>query len=291
MFGKILLLITLPLLLLAPIKGSQFSEDVKALKKAITPSLVVYEETTYENTVVEPQIVAQEPVEEEPIVETSTVVETSATQTEPEVTAQIIEMTSTVIELKFGEDNYLEFDFDESRDGYVLISGSQCVGELYVPDYVEEKPVVEIGAYAFSGNNQLTGSLYLPSTIKKIGESAFSGCSGLSGILVLPSSLEEIGQYAFEGVTLSGDIVLPSTLCSVGEGAFMNASFDGCVYLNDGLKTIGNYAFAENTKLSGDVIVPASVESYGSDVFTNCVNLNGIYHVSAQGYLVEEGDL
>ena len=280
MFGKILLLITLPLLLLAPIKGSQFSEDVKALKKAITPSLVVYVETTYENTVVEPQVVAQEPVEEEPIVETPAVVETA----EPEITAQIIE-------LKLGEDNYLEFDFDESRDGYVLISGSQCIGELYVPDYVEGKPVVEIGAYAFSGNNQLTGSLYLPSTIKKIGESAFSGCSGLSGILVLPSSLEEIGQYAFEDVTLSGDIVLPSTLCIVGEGAFRNASFDGCVYLNDGLKTIGNYAFAENSKLSGDVIVPASVESYGSDVFINCVNLNGIYHVSAQGYLVEEGDL
>ena len=319
--SKILLFISLPLLLLAPIENSQFSRDVKTLSKFFNPSSEEYNLTTYENATLKPETEVSAPATsattensvaleqsvsqstsqvevpavvqespEVPVAETPVVEAQSVVPTEPEITVQVVEKTNTILELEFGEENYLEFIFDASKDGYVLVGGAQCSGELYIPDYIEGKPVVEIGANAFSDNEKLTGSLYLPSTIKIIGEYAFSGCSGLSGILVLPSELEELGSYAFENVTLSGDIVFPATLRTVGEGAFKNASFDGSVYLNDGLKTIGNYAFA-NSNLCGDVFVPASVESYGSEVFKNCENVKGIYHVSGQGYLVEEGDL
>ena len=293
---ELLLLITLPLLLLAPVKDSRFSRFVSSVKESLTPSFVVVEKEPAQKAPSE--VISSEAVSGAASTEVVSEIVTAVAPVVTETVATAPVATTEEIIDTAGEDigvvyvgNSLEFMYDQARDGYVLIGGTQYSGELYIPDYVDGKPVIEIGSYAFCDNDALTGGLYLPSTIKKIGEYAFSGCSGLDGTLVLPTELEELGAHAFEGVTLSGDIFLPSTLKSVGSCAFRNAGFDGSLYLNDGLKSIGDYAFAGASKLSGDVFIPASVTSIGSGVFNNCTNLEGIYRISAQGYLEEYGDL
>ncbi len=293
---ELLLLITLPLLLLAPVKDSRFSRFVSSVKESLTPSFVVVEKEPAQKAsseVISSDVVsgaAPTEVVSETVTAVAPVVTESVATAPVATTEEIIDTAGEDIGVVYVGSS-LEFMYDQARDGYVLIGGTQYSGELYIPDYVDGKPVIEIGSYAFCDNDAVTGGLYLPSTIKKIGEYAFSGCSGLDGTLVLPSELEELGAHAFEGVTLSGDIFLPSTLKSVGSCAFRNAGFDGSLYLNDGLKSIGDYAFAEASKLTGDVFIPASVTSIGSGVFNNCTNLEGIYKISAQGYLEEYGDL
>lgn len=278
MIRNILLILAIPLMLLTQFEGSQYTKDLDAVTKAFEPFSKKYLCKTC--------VAEQAPTENIATTVLSPEPEAPASQEKPEVQAEP-EIIGLSVAGSGAEANLLEFSYSASQDGYVLLSANWHGGELYIPDCVEGKPVVEIGSYAFSGNQALTGGLYLPSTIKKIGAYAFSGCSNLSGALVLPSALEIIGDYAFEGVALSGDIVLPSSMRLVGEGAFKGAGFDGSLYLNDGLEQIGASAFANLTALCGDVFIPATVTSIGAGAFDNCAGLKGIYQITAQGYLVE----
>ena len=137
--------------------------------------------------------------------------------------------------------------------------------------------IVEIGAYAFNGCNNLTkisvdkqnpnyssldGSLYdknqtmliqyalgksetaftIPASVIGIGNSAFAGCSALSSVMI-PENVEEIGAYAF----------------------------DSCenlkvVSMEEGLKTIGDRAFWGCTNL-GRITIPKSVYNITPEAF------------------------
>jgi len=121
---------------------------------------------------------------------------------------------------------YTEYENSVTITGY---SGENT--ELEIPDFIQNKPVTEIGAYAFSGK-QVT-LLSLPRHLEKIREVAFADC-GLSALPTFPGTLQYIGEEAFRNNSLSS------------------------TEMNEGLKYIGRGAFAQNE--ISDFIIPDTVE-------------------------------
>ena len=74
-----------------------------------------------------------------------------------------------------------------------------CPDNLIIPDYINDKPVTEIGDSAFEemhiGREINAKSIIIPSTVTKIGHSAFRGCKDLETINI-PASCTEIGAWA-----------------------------------------------------------------------------------------------
>ena len=88
--------------------------------------------------------------------------------------------------------------------------------------YSVPQGIREIGDYAFSGCDSLTG-ITLPDSITSIGSLAFSGCSSLINV-TLPDSITSIGDSAFWGCSSLTSVTLPDSLASIGYSAFYNCS-------------------------------------------------------------------
>ena len=81
----------------------------------------------------------------------------------------------------------------ECREDYVVLASYRGADrELFIPEDVDGKPLVEIGKKAFLGCKQLQ-HIALPSGIMRIQDWAFAGCSGLE-ILMIPYREISIGQ-------------------------------------------------------------------------------------------------
>lgn len=117
------------------------------------------------------------------------------------------------------------------------------VHNLVIPSHIEGCPVTAIAEQAFL-SVELTGTLTLPGTLKRIGESAFSGRTGLTGNLFIPSSVEEIGRNAFNSCT----------------------GFDGTLTLSENIRIVGDYAFAYSG-LHGTFTIPEDIKYWGDGVF------------------------
>ena len=148
--------------------------------------------------------------------------------------------------------------------------------------HIEGYDVVEIGAYAFNGQNRIK-KVIIPDTVEVIGDYAFSSCSYLEEAN-LPQNLTSIGKYAFawcwnlrtvvipNGVTSIKEytfygcnnlrtLVLGNSINSIGDSAFRECYGLNKIVLPDGLETIGDYAFAYD--YIRFVEVPQSVTSVG----------------------------
>lgn len=162
--------------------------------------------------------------------------------------------------------------------------------------------LIEIGAFAFSGCNNLK-SITIPGSVTSIGSASFNRClnlasvelsSGLSDIgssafkdcsklskVSLPDSLKTIGNQAFSNCSSLSSIILPSGLTDIGESAFYNTELYS-VKLPENLLNIGSSAF-QNTNLS-NVVIPKNVTSIGSHPFYNCLSLTDIVVDSENKY-------
>lgn len=144
-------------------------------------------------------------------------------------------------------------------------------GNIVIPSSLNNKPVVIIGASAFSNNQTITNVVF-PSTITLIDENAFYNCKALVGELKLPSSLQTIGANAFNNCTgLYGNLVIPFNVTTIEDSAFLGCSnINGSLSLPNKLVTIGNSAFNRCAKLSGNLVIPSNVESIGYSAFYGC---------------------
>ncbi len=166
---------------------------------------------------------------------------------------------------------------------------SGLAGSLIIPEGVEE-----IQFEAFGSCKGLTGTLSLPSTLKRItgqnvflddkftcelvlpegleeiGSQAFMGCSGFYGSLRLPENLKYIGSGAFSGCqNLSGDLEIPQTIDKIYPGTFSGCSFGGNLKLHDGIVSIGGDAFS-SCFFKGELILPQNLVTIEQGVFYNC---------------------
>lgn len=190
------------------------------------------------------------------------------------------------------------YTYSPEKGGYVVTSNAVTYSrEAAIAGNIDGIPVVAVGENAFIGNESITGTLYIPGSVKEIGSGAFAACTSLTG-LRLDEGIEIIGSGAFSGdKSLSGDLAVPSTVTAIGDGAFMDCSgFDGGLYILgktaigerafygcSGLKelafisalSIGKSAFGNCTGLKGDLIIPDSVREIGDEAFYNCSGLDG----------------
>lgn len=141
---------------------------------------------------------------------------------------------------------------------------------------------------SFDGHQSFTGSLTLPSTLKRLGAGAF-GLSGLRGDLRLPDSLEDYGygegRGVFEFCNMTGTYYIPSSMKYMGSG--LPTTMTGTLYFPQGTK-LGNFLldgcqctsaiFPEgitsiprlaNSELRGELVIPSTVTRLGGMTFMN----------------------
>ena len=185
--------------------------------------------------------------------------------------------------------NYFVFPDTLKRVKAMAFANSGISGSLIIPEGVEE---LENGA--FTDCRGLTGTLSLPSTLKRItgenvflydkftcelvlpegleeiGTQTFMGCTGFYGSLRLPENLKYIGSGAFSGChNLSGDLEIPQSIDKIYEGTFGGCEFGGNLKLHDGIVSIGGGAFS-NCFFKGELILPKNLVTIENTVFYNC---------------------
>ncbi len=183
-------------------------------------------------------------------------------------------------------------------DAYAMVYGKEATGvfsigtmptadrnipvihDLVIPDSVagpnkKKVPVTVIGAYAFMKCNNITGTLTIPNTIRKIDKYAFYECSGLAGFEP-NEGLEEIGEYAFSQYNITGKLNMPSTLKTIGNYAFQECTGLTGLELNEGLEKIGNNAFKKCQNIAGKLIIPGTVKVIGNYAFSECTGLTSL---------------
>ncbi|MDE6747570.1 MAG: leucine-rich repeat domain-containing protein [Lachnospiraceae bacterium] len=131
---------------------------------------------------------------------------------------------------------------------------------LFIPTYIEDKPVRVIGVQAFK-NNKTVERIYLPQGVVEIGEEAFAGCEALQDIYIT-EDVERIGKRALADCPLLEEIVFPKAL-----------------------SMIENMMCQGDTELKQITIQP-EVSEIAEDAFTECESLRLIYGESefAQNY-------
>jgi len=132
---------------------------------------------------------------------------------------------------RFGGMRLFEFSADgASADGYAWYEkkddgvavrgyvGDHAPRKMFVPDYIERIPVVEIGADAFNLTPELE-ELALPDTVVRIDHSAFDFCRALKRVH-FPQSLKTLEEDAFANSPLIKPLVLPRGIVELGPDAF-----------------------------------------------------------------------
>lgn len=108
-----------------------------------------------------------------------------------------------------------DYAWGENNEAWLTDNGAGEIREVVI-----EEGVAAIGAYAFSGYENLI-SVTIPASVTTIGAGAFSGC-GITSI-ELPEALEDIGDGAFARTKLTS-ISLPANVTTVGSSAFMGCT-------------------------------------------------------------------
>ena len=147
-------------------------------------------------------------------------------------------------------------------------SGKNSLTRVILPDKLKS-----IGAHAFYGCRNLTGSLIIPEGVVDIQAGAFHGCKSLTGSLSLPSTLRYIGNHQDDE---TGQIDLEKD-----EGIdYYNGVFDECGFtceliIPESVELIRGYAFDRCTGLYGSLRLPEKLKKIGARAFFWCRNLTG----------------
>ena len=167
-------------------------------------------------------------------------------------------------------DGYL-YDLDDHGRA-IIVGWDNSSDILYVPAYIGNFRVIEIGNSAFKNDDyihtlDLSGATYCDA----IGMYAFAG-SSLEGSLVIPTSVTYIGASAFERCNGLTDLSFSSFGETVPAQCFQYCENLQNVVLTDYITSVDRYAFYNCPNLSS-VTIPRSVSSINSTAFANDENL------------------
>ena len=190
----------------------------------------------------------------------------------------------------FGNYEYMVYD-DET---IVIVAYNGSESKLIIPETIDGKKVVEIGAHAFATNESIK-SVRLSQHIEIIGSYAFYGCSFLSDIYI-SNNVWSIGESAFDwtpwynaqtddyivvgdGVLLKYQgterhVTIPDNVRHLSSAFGMNNDIV-CVEMGDSVLTVGRYAFAyceylKHVKLGNNIVL---IDGYA---FENCLSLTSV---------------
>ena len=168
-----------------------------------------------------------------------------------------------------GEINVHDFDFmrDEMSSlsslnlKEVKIKGMNQSGEA--DDNYDDK----IPFRAFFSKSSLV-SVVLPDKLKVLGAEAFCGCGNLTGSVIVPEGVVEVGDGAFwQCGNLTGTLSLPSTLEKIGARAFGMCGFVCELNIPEKVKEIGWQAFVACGGIHGELHLPSGLETLGRGAF------------------------
>ena len=157
--------------------------------------------------------------------------------------------------------------YEEAEGGYKILGYVDGVDLplLYIPSYIERKPVVSIAGRAFNASKTLT-AVYVPSTVKDIGDSAFFGCNNLDRVSIQGGNLK-IGNRAFAGCRSLKRVVFNGAAAELGDYAFWHCS-KIAIYYTQNVTAIGECAFI-GSGLSGELDL-RGVKNIKSGAFNGC---------------------
>lgn len=206
--------------------------------------------------------------------------------------------------------------YEEAEGGYKILGYVDGVDLplLYIPSYIERKPVVSIAGRAFNASKTLT-AVYVPSTVKDIGDSAFFGCNNLDRVSIQGGNLK-IGNRAFAGCRSLKRVVFNGAAAELGDYAFWDCS-KIAIYYTQNVTAIGECAFigsglsgeldlrgAKNIKSGAfngceitSITIGKNLSAIGPSAFFNCDDLNEIKlsdendeYVYVDGCLIRRSD-
>ena len=157
--------------------------------------------------------------------------------------------------------------YEEVEGGYKILGYVDGVDLplLYIPSYIERKPIVSIAGRAFNASKTLT-AVYVPSTVKDIGDSAFFGCNNLDRVSIQGGNLK-IGNRAFAGCRSLKRVVFNGAAAELGDYAFWHCS-KIAIYYTQNVTAIGECAFI-GSGLSGELDL-RGVKNIKSGAFNGC---------------------
>ena len=183
----------------------------------------------------------------------------------------------------------LQFNLLSDGSGYEVTAVnhtdySALAGELYIPDFYNDKPVVSIADHAFSfeglvtagmekPSNSYTTSVRLPEYLERIGEYAFSRCTALEAISV-PEGVTFIGDGAFSNCGQLARAVIPEGLEYLGSGAFMNCAQLKEIVIPSTITEILSYTF-QGAGLTY-IKIPDTVTRIEAIAFKDCASLESV---------------
>lgn len=160
------------------------------------------------------------------------------------------------------------------RIGNNAFYGGRSGGKMAGLVFEEGSDCESIGSGAFNQNN-LSGSVAMPASLRSIGDGCFSYCKIANISFPDDSRLESIGSQAFYSTGLSG-INLPGGLVSLGAEAFNTCrSLSGSITIPSGVRQIGNLTFFDCRKLQ-EVVFENGCNYIGTNVFANCTSLTNL---------------
>ena len=130
----------------------------------------------------------------------------------------------------------------------VAFLADKTITNLIIPSSVDNRNVVGIGSYAFSGCSSLT-SVTIPNSVTSIGYQAFYNCSSLISITI-PNSVTSIGSSAFSGCFSLTSVTISNSVISIGYEAFYNCSSLISITIPNSVISIGRYAFYNCSSLT-----------------------------------------
>lgn len=145
-------------------------------------------------------------------------------------------------------------------------------------------PITIIGEGAFYRCSNLTGSLIIPNSVKKIDYNAFRGCDGFSGLFI-PQSVEVLNGNPFEFSGPSSIVVDPNNMhydsrndCNAIVETNTNILIKGCqnTIIPSTVTSIGGWAFS-GCKDMITISIPNSITSIGQAAFGYCDHMTSIY--------------
>lgn len=209
------------------------------------------------------------------------------------------------------ENNKLRINYYKGED----------VGELVIPDYINNIPVYSIGNNAFVNNfgEKNISIIIISPLIEEIGENAFSQCTKLNEIIIPETSnLREIKDGAFLGCSNLTSFQISSNVNVLGKNVFAyctnlnniavsndNVTFsseDGVLYNKDKTeliyypqgKTSESFEVPETVKVvkegafRGNIYLKSinlkNVEKVEFSAFFGCENLKNINHLSSTSF-------
>ena len=156
--------------------------------------------------------------------------------------------------------------------GLMITSAPQGVEVLYLPDYIDNEPVLAVGNSLQEKNTALY-RVHLPEKTVLLGSRAFSECTALAD-MDIPEGLRSVASYCFYNCTsLYGDLLLPDSLVYIENNAFNGCTgYTGQLRISDDIMLLGDYCFA-NCGFSGHVEYSRPGQNHGKYLFAQCRNI------------------